>query len=78
MSAKIMSDDCQRGSFCNFCSRTGSLLSLAYPIILSQLGSIILGWADTVMVGQYGIQELSAASFVNNIFNLVVLISAKA
>lgn len=53
-------------------NRTGSLLSLAYPIILSQLGSIILGWADTVMVGQYGIQELSAASFVNNIFNLVI------
>lgn len=72
MSAKIMSDDCQIGSFCIFCSRTGSLLSLSCPIILSQLGSIIIGWADTVMVGQYGTLELSAAGFVNNIFSLVI------
>lgn len=55
-----------------FLNRTGSLLSLACPIILSQLGSIILGWADTIMVGHYGTLELSAASFVNNIFNLFI------
>lgn len=52
--------------------RVCSLLSLAFPIIISQLGTIIQGWADTIMVGQYGTPELSAAGLVNNIFNFVL------
>lgn len=47
-----------------------AILYLAYPIIIAQLGSILQGWADTIMVGQYGTPELSAAGFVNNVFNL--------
>ncbi|MDO5483068.1 MAG: MATE family efflux transporter [Bacteroidaceae bacterium] len=50
--------------------RTKAVFLLAYPIVIAQLGTIIQGWADTIMVGQYGTSELSAASFVNNIFNL--------
>ena len=45
---------------------------LAYPIVIAQLGSILQGWADTIMVGQYGTPELSAAGFVNNVFNLCI------
>ncbi len=50
-----------------------SLLSLGLPIMIGQLGMIILGFADTMMVGHYGTTELGAASFVNNIMNLVII-----
>lgn len=53
-------------------SRISSILLLAIPIIIAQLGGILQGWADTIMVGQYGTPELSAASFVNNVFNLFI------
>lgn len=49
-----------------------SILSLSLPIIIAQLGSILQGWADTIMVGQYGTDELSAAGFVNNLYNLIL------
>ena len=42
-----------------------SLLLLGLPIIIGQLGNIITGLADTVMVGQHSTEELAAASFVN-------------
>lgn len=50
-------------------TRTMAITRLAYPIVIAQLGSILQGWADTIMVGQYGTPELSAAGFVNNVFN---------
>lgn len=53
-------------------SRVSAIYHLAYPIVIAQLGSILQGWADTIMVGQYGTSELSAAGFVNNVFNFVI------
>lgn len=53
-------------------SREMAILLLAIPIIIAQLGGILQGWADTIMVGQYGTPELSAAGFVNNVFNLFI------
>ncbi len=50
-----------------------SLLSLGLPIMIGQLGMIILGFADTMMVGHHSTTELGAASFVNNIMNLVII-----
>lgn len=50
--------------------RVRAIFRLAYPIVIAQLGGILQGWADTIMVGQYGTPELSAAGFVNNVFNL--------
>lgn len=49
------------------------LLSLGLPIMIGQLGMIILGFADTMMVGHHSTTELGAASFVNNIMNLVII-----
>ena len=40
-----------------------------------QLGIIIWSFADTMMVGRCGTAELGAASFVNNMFNLVIVFS---
>ena len=53
-------------------ARIRAISRLAYPIVIAQLGSIMQGWADTIMVGQYGTPELSAAGFVNNVFNLCI------
>ena len=41
--------------------------------MIGQLGMIILGFADTKMVGHDSTTELGAASFVNNIINLVII-----
>ena len=50
-----------------------SLLKLALPIIVGQLGGIITGLADTIMVGQHSTAELAAASFVNNVLNTFII-----
>ena len=50
-----------------------SLLKLALPIIIGQLGGIITGLADTIMVGQHSTDELAAASFVNNVLNAFII-----
>jgi MATE family multidrug resistance protein len=50
-----------------------ALLKLGIPIVVGQLGIIVQSLADTLMVGQYGTDELAAASFVNNMFNLVIM-----
>lgn len=50
-----------------------SLLSIGIPIMIGQMGMIVLGFADTMMVGHHSTTELGAASFVNNIINLVII-----
>ena len=50
-----------------------SLLKLGLPIVVGQLGMIILGLADTVMIGHHSTDELAAAAFVNNVFNLAII-----
>lgn len=47
------------------------ILRLGIPIAVGQLGVIIMGFADTMMVGRYSTEALAAASFVNAIFNLI-------
>ena len=49
------------------------LFKLALPIIIGQLGGIITGLADTIMVGQHSTDELAAASFVNNVINAFII-----
>ncbi len=50
-----------------------ALFYLGVPIIIGQVGIIILGFADTIMIGHHSANELSAAGFVNNLFNLSVI-----
>jgi MATE family multidrug resistance protein len=50
-----------------------ALVTLGIPIVVGQIGMIILGFADTFMIGRYGTDELGAASFVNNVFTLVIV-----
>ncbi len=46
----------------------GALLRLGFPVMLTQVGVIAVGFADTIMVGHYGVKELAAAAFVNSVF----------
>lgn len=50
-----------------------ALFSLGLPIVIGQIGVIILGFADTLMIGHHSTNELAAASFVNNMFTLAII-----
>lgn len=49
-----------------------ALLRLGLPILVGQLGMIVVGFADNIMVGHYSTNALASASFVNNLFNVVI------
>ena len=49
------------------------LLKLAGPIVVGQLGVVFVSFADTFMVGHYSVQDLAAASFVNNLTMILVV-----
>ncbi len=46
---------------------------LAYPVMLSQLGQVAVGVADSMMVGRLGALELAASSLANSIFFVVLM-----
>ena len=50
-----------------------ALISLGIPIVVGNIGNVVLSFADTLMVGHYGMRELAAASFVNTLFLLLVV-----
>lgn len=50
-----------------------ALATLGIPIIIGQLGTIVQGLADTIMVGHFSAHSLAAAGFVNNIMTLVLI-----
>ena len=45
---------------------------LAYPVMLSQLGHVLVGVADNIMVGKLGAVPLAAASLANAVFFLLL------
>lgn len=48
-------------------------LKLAYPVMLSQLGQVVVMFADSMMVGRMGEVELAAVSFANAIVMIGML-----
>lgn len=51
------------------------ILGLGLPILVGQLGQIVVGFADTMMVGRYSTAALASASFVNSVFNVAIFAS---
>ncbi len=49
-------------------------LKLAYPVIISQLGFMMMGVVDTLMVGRLGAVPLAAASVANSLFILILIV----
>lgn len=64
-----------RDFFNRYSGHYRALASLGAPIVVGQIGNIVLGFADTLMVGHYGMMELAAASFVNNVFMLFIILA---
>lgn len=62
-------------NFSSYKNHYKALLLLGIPIMIGQLGTIILGFADTIMIGRHSTDELAASSFVNNVFNLAIIFS---
>ena len=50
-----------------------ALIRLGIPIVIGQIGIVVVGLADNMMVGQYATLDLAAASFVNSAFNIPIL-----
>lgn len=50
-----------------------SLLKLGVPVLITQVGIIIVSFADTMMVGAYGLNELAASAFVNSLFLVAIV-----
>jgi len=50
------------------------ILTLAFPVMLSQLGQVLVQQVDNMMVGSVGTIELAAASFAGNIFLIGMVI----
>jgi len=46
---------------------------LAFPVVLSQLGHVLVSVIDSIMVGRVGTEPLAAASLGNSIFNLIMV-----
>lgn len=47
-----------------------AIIKLGLPILVGQLGMIVVAFADNIMVGRYSTEALASASFVNNVFNV--------
>ena len=50
------------------------ILSLAFPVILSQAGQILVQLADNIMVGRLGATPLAGVSFANSVFFMVFVL----
>jgi len=48
----------------------GLTLRLAIPLMIGQLSQMLLGVADTVMIGHLGVTELAALTFASSLFHL--------
>jgi len=57
----------------NFKKHFPKTFALAYPVMLSQLGQVGVGIADTMMVGRLGAETLAAASLGNSIFFVIMM-----
>ncbi len=57
----------------NYKTEYATLFRLGMPVMATQLGIITVAFADTAMVGAYGVDELAAAAFVNSLFMIPVV-----
>lgn len=55
-------------------SELRATLALALPIVVGQVGQMLMGITDSVMIGQVGKVPLAASAFANGICNLVFIV----
>lgn len=59
----------------SFKEESKHIFKLGLPVAVAQLGIIVQGLADTIMLGHHSSQELAAAGFVNAMFLMGILLS---
>lgn len=59
--------------FHRYGSHYKALLQLGVPIVVGNIGQVVLSFADTLMIGWHSMRELAAAAFVNTMFLLLVI-----
>src|SRR5471030_44105 len=57
----------------NYIKSYKATLFLAYPVVLSQLGHIMVGVVDTAMVGQIGTVQQAAVALSNSLYILILV-----
>ena len=68
-----------KGFFARYRQEYARLMQLGFPVLLTQLGVIVMGFADTMMVGAYGTGQLAASAFINSVFLIpMVMLSGLA
>lgn len=50
------------------------IIKLSLPIIIGQVGSVLMGLTDTIMLGKVGMEEVAAVGVANQIFFLFTVI----
>lgn len=55
-------------------SQLRATLALALPIVVGQVGQMLMGITDSVMIGQVGKVPLAAAAFANGVCNLALIV----
>lgn len=58
----------------NYRSLLKDIYNLAWPVIVGQVGHIMMAIVDNVMVGQLGAEDLAAAALANSIFVLFMVL----
>ena len=51
------------------------IVQLGIPLVIGQIGTIVLSFADTIMIGHHSTPELAAAAFVSQFLNLGILVA---
>jgi len=59
--------------FSKYAPHISTSLKLAVPVMLSQLGHVMMGVVDSLMVGHVGAVPLAASSLANVAFNVILL-----
>lgn len=58
----------------NLLAHIRATISLSYPVVIGQLGTILMGVIDSLMIGHLGPNHLSASALGNSIFYIVIII----
>jgi len=57
-----------------YASHVKATIQLSFPVVIAQLGNVLMGFIDNLMIGELGYVPLSASSLANGFFIIIVII----
>ncbi len=58
----------------HYSSHIKATIHLSFPVVIAQIGNVMMGFIDNLMIGDLGYIPLSAASLANGCFMIIVII----